>query len=119
MKWLSLPCRQDFGVDKLCRRAARSCIVMEVFSPLPDELTPASDISNTLAVIGKLFLKPRVNIVRVRVLLKEKPNDHSLVLLHPAVKNVNVERCSHFSGSLLSLGEGPDAQLWCSEGRQY
>jgi hypothetical protein len=65
---------------------------MEVFSPLPDELTPASDTSNAVGVIGELCLKPPVNLVRVRVLLKEKRNDHSLLGLHPAVKNLDVQR---------------------------
>jgi hypothetical protein len=63
---------------------------MEVFSPLPDELIPASDALNTVGVIGELCLKPPVNVVRVRVLLKEKPNDHSSLVLHPAVKNLNL-----------------------------
>jgi hypothetical protein len=53
---------------------------MEVFPPLPDELTltPASDTSNTAGVIGELCLKLPVNVVSVsvRVLLKEKLNDH-------------------------------------------
>jgi hypothetical protein len=31
---------------------------MEIFSPLLDQLTPAFDISNTLTVIGELYLKP-------------------------------------------------------------
>jgi hypothetical protein len=119
MKWLSLQWRQDFGVDKVYRREASLRIVMEVFSPLSDELTPAYDTSNTVSVIGELCLKSPVHVARVHVLLKEKPNDHSLLILHPAVKKLNVQRSSHFSGSPLSLGEGADAQLWCSEGPQH
>jgi hypothetical protein len=65
---------------------------MEAFSPLPDELTLASDTSNTVGGIGEPCLKPPVNVVCVRVLLEEKPNDHSLLVLHPAVKNLNVQR---------------------------
>jgi hypothetical protein len=66
---------------------------MKVFSPLPDELTPASDTLNIVGVIGELCLKPPVNVVPVRVLLKEKPNNHSLLGLHPAVKNLDEQRC--------------------------
>jgi hypothetical protein len=33
-----------------------------------------------------------VNVVRLRVLLQEKLNDHSLLVLHPAVKNLRVQR---------------------------
>jgi hypothetical protein len=73
---------------------ARPRILMEVFSRLPDEptLTLASDTSNTVDVIGELSLKPPLNVVRVCVLLKEKPNDHSLVTLYPVVNNLNVQR---------------------------
>jgi hypothetical protein len=57
---------------------------MEIFSLLPEELTPASDTSNTVRFIGELRLKSPVNVVRI--FLKEKPNDHSLLVLHPTVK---------------------------------
>jgi hypothetical protein len=53
---------------------------MEVFLPLLDELTPTSDTSNTVSVISELYLKPPVNVVRVRVFLEKKPNDHSLLV---------------------------------------
>jgi hypothetical protein len=98
MQWLALQSRQDFGVDKGYRRAARPRIVMEVFSPLSDQLTltlrPPSDTSNPVGVIGELCMKSPVNVVRVRVrvLLREKPSDHSLLILHPAVNNLNVQR---------------------------
>jgi hypothetical protein len=71
---------------------------MEVFSPLPDELILTSDTSNSGGIIGELCLKPPVNIVRVRVrgLLKEKLNDHPLLVLHPAVKNLEVQKRQHF-----------------------
>jgi hypothetical protein len=88
---------------------AQPWIAMEVFSPLPDELTPASDTSNTRSVISELCLKPPVNIFRVCVLLEEKLNGHSLLMLHPAAKNLSIQRYEHFEGSLLSLGQGPDA----------
>jgi hypothetical protein len=65
---------------------------MEVISPLPDEQTPASDTSNTVGIIGELFLKPPLNIIRVRLFLREKSNDHSLLVLHPAVKSFNAQR---------------------------
>jgi hypothetical protein len=65
---------------------------MGIFSPLPEELTRASETSNTGSIIDKLSLKPPVNSVRVRVFLKEKMNDHSLLVLQPGVKNPNVER---------------------------
>jgi hypothetical protein len=52
-------------------------------------------------VIDELCLKPLVHVVRVRVFRREKPNDHSLLVLHPAPKNrkaidVNIcpNRCS-------------------------
>jgi hypothetical protein len=51
---------------------------MDVFSPLFDEVTPASGTSNALSVIGEIYLKALVNLVRVRTFLTEKPNDHSL-----------------------------------------
>jgi hypothetical protein len=66
---------------------------MEVFSLLPDEPTPASDTSNDVSVIDELYLKSLVNVVNIRVFLKEKPNDHSLLVPHPVVKNLNVESC--------------------------
>jgi hypothetical protein len=94
MKWLSLQCRQDFGFDKIDRLVTRPRI-KNVFSHLPDELTHASDTSNTVCMI-KLCLKPPLNVIRVRVFLKEKPNDHSLLALHPAVKNLNTQRDEHF-----------------------
>jgi hypothetical protein len=59
---------------------------MEVFLPLPDERTPTFGTSKTVNVIGELGLKPPGNIVRVRIFVKEKPNDHSLLVLHPAGK---------------------------------
>jgi hypothetical protein len=59
---------------------------MEVFSPLPDELTSMSNTSNTVSIIGELCLKSPVNVVRIRVVLQEKSNDHSLLVLHPTVK---------------------------------
>jgi hypothetical protein len=61
---------------------------------LPDELTPADETSNTVGVIGQLCLKLHATVVRVRVrvLLKEKPNDHSLLVLYPAVKNLEAQR---------------------------
>jgi hypothetical protein len=67
----------------------RIAIVMEVFSLLPDELILASDTSNTVGVIGE---QPPVNAVHVRVLLKEKPTDHSLRVAYPAMQNLNVQR---------------------------
>jgi hypothetical protein len=79
---------------------------MEAFSPLPDELTPASDTSNTVKFINELCLKLSVNVVRVRVFLKEKPNDHSLVGRHPKVKNLNIEELSIFE-ERCSLDGGP------------
>jgi hypothetical protein len=45
------------------------------FLALPDELTPVSDTWKTVNVIGKLGLKPFVN---VGVFLKKKLNDRSL-----------------------------------------
>jgi hypothetical protein len=53
---------------------------------LHDELTPASDTLNTVSVFGELCLKSHVNVVRARIFPKEKPNDHSLSVLDPAVK---------------------------------
>jgi hypothetical protein len=108
-----------FGVDKVDRRATRSRTVREVFSPLPDELTPVSDTPNTGSVIGELDLKFPANVVGIRVFLKEKPNDHSLLGLHSTVKNLNVQKHESFQGSLFSRGEGPDAQPWCSEVALY
>jgi hypothetical protein len=75
---------------------------MEIFSPLPNELTPTPDTSNTLSVIGELRLKPPLNVVRVRVFLQEKTNDRLLVVLHAGAKIPNIHRCSHLSGLLLS-----------------
>jgi hypothetical protein len=65
---------------------------MDLFSPLLDELTPAFDSSNTVSIIGELCLKPPVNVVRVRVSLKKKSNDHSSLGLHQAVKNRKAQR---------------------------
>jgi hypothetical protein len=65
---------------------------MDIFSPLPDELTPASDNLNTVSVTRELCLKPPMNVARVCVLSKEKLNDHSLLVLHPAVKFLNAQR---------------------------
>jgi hypothetical protein len=59
---------------------------MDVFSLLPDELTPTSDTLNAVSVVGELCLKPLVNAVRVRVCLQEKPKDHSLLGFHSGVK---------------------------------
>jgi hypothetical protein len=69
---------------------------MEVFSPLRDMPTSAYDTSNTINVIGELFLKPLANPVRVSVFPKKKPNNRSLFGLHPAVKNLNIQRHQHF-----------------------
>jgi hypothetical protein len=87
---------------------------MEVFSPLPDELTPAPDTSNPVRVIGELCLKPHMNVVRFRVCLKEKSNDHLLLILHPGVKNPKVQRRYYFYGSLLSRIEArmPSSGGW-------
>jgi hypothetical protein len=67
---------------------------MEIFSTLPDELTliSAAYTSNNVGVIGELCLKPPVNVLCVRVSLKGKPNDHSLLVFYPAVKNLDLQR---------------------------
>jgi hypothetical protein len=65
---------------------------MEGSSHLPAELTPASDTSNTVSIISKLYLKPLVSAVRVRVLFKEKLNDRPLLVLDPAAKNLSAQR---------------------------
>jgi hypothetical protein len=57
-----------------------------MFSPLPDELTPAADISTLLSAVSELCLNPPMNVVRVHVFLKEKLNDHSLPGLHLFIK---------------------------------
>jgi hypothetical protein len=80
---------------------------MEIFSPVHDELIPTSDTSTPVLVIGELHLKPPVNVVGVCAFLQQKPNDHPLFVLHPAVKNLNVPRHSHDSGSLLSRCKSP------------
>jgi hypothetical protein len=59
---------------------------MGVFSSFSDELAPVSDSSNSVTIIGELCLKPPLNAVRVCIFLEEKLNDHSLLVLHPAVK---------------------------------
>jgi hypothetical protein len=59
---------------------------------LSDELAPASDTSNNVSVTGELDLKLPVNTVRFRVILKEKPNDQSLLAHLPAVENLNVQQ---------------------------
>jgi hypothetical protein len=33
-----------------------------------------------------------VNVVHIRIFVKEKRNDHSLFRLHPAAKTLNVQR---------------------------
>jgi hypothetical protein len=63
---------------------------MGFFSPLPDELTLASDTSNAVSIIGELCLKPFMNIVRVHIFVKKTLNDHSSLAPHPAVNNPNV-----------------------------
>jgi hypothetical protein len=55
---------------------------MEFLSPLPDELIPAPNTSNTVDAFGELCLKLSVNAVGV--FLKDKPNNHSL-FVHLAV----------------------------------
>jgi hypothetical protein len=69
---------------------------MEGFLPLLDELTPAFDTLNNVRVINELDLKSPVNVVRVPVFVNEKPNDHSLLGLHPAMKNRSIQKRSHF-----------------------
>jgi hypothetical protein len=56
---------------------------MDVFLPLPDELTPASDTSNTVSIIGELCLKSPMKVVCVRLFLREKPKDHLLLVFPP------------------------------------
>jgi hypothetical protein len=51
---------------------------MEIFFPLPDELTPMSDTSNTVSVIGELCRKSSVNVVRV--FLQDNSRDQSLLV---------------------------------------
>jgi hypothetical protein len=65
---------------------------MDIFSPLPDELTSTFDTSNIVNVIGELWPKSHVTVVRVGMFPKEKPNDHSLPVLHPALSNLNIQR---------------------------
>jgi hypothetical protein len=87
---------------------------MKVFSPLPDELKPAPDTSNLGSIIGKLSLKPLVNVIGVLIFLKEKPNDRSLLVLHPAMKNINMQECQHFSNrcSLQARSRMPNFSAW-------
>jgi hypothetical protein len=92
---------------------------MNVFSALSNELTPVSNTPNNISVIGELCLKPPVNVVRIRVFVKEKSNGRVLLAVHPAMKNLNVQRNSYCQGWLLSPGEGSVAQRWCSEDTQY
>jgi hypothetical protein len=70
---------------------------MAIFSPLADELRPTSDTSNTVSAIGELRLKSSVNLVPGGILLQEKSNDHSLLVLHPAGKPLNVRRRLRFN----------------------
>jgi hypothetical protein len=103
MNWLSLQCRQDSSVNKVDQRPTRPWIVMEVFFPSPVEVTPASDTSSTASIIGKLCLKPPVNVVHIHFCLKENLNDRSKFALHPAVNNLDIEGHSRSEGVLLSL----------------
>jgi hypothetical protein len=73
-------------IDKVDRRETRPRVVIDVFSPLPDELRQVCDYSNTVSVIAELSLKPPLNIIRIRFCLKEKPDDHSLLGLNPTGK---------------------------------
>jgi hypothetical protein len=93
MKWLSLQCWYDFGVDEVDRQATRPRTTMDLFLPLPDELETVSDTSNTRSVMNELCMKPTVNVVRICLAFKEKLNGRSLLALHPAAKNLNAQRC--------------------------
>jgi hypothetical protein len=78
-------------VNKVDRQTNGPRIAMEVFSPLPDKPTPVSDTSRTVSVIGELCLMLSVNVVRIRISLKAKPNDRLLSVLHSAAKNLNLQ----------------------------
>jgi hypothetical protein len=86
MKKLFVQQRQNSDVKKVNWWLAGSHLVMQFFASLPNILIPPPDASlAVLAVnnVSELCLETCVNVFGRDALLAEKPNDNSLVILHP------------------------------------
>jgi hypothetical protein len=66
-------------------------MVMDIFLPLPDELTSVSDTSSTVSVVSELCLDPPIHVVRLCAFVQGKSNNHSLLALPPVAKNLNLQ----------------------------
>jgi hypothetical protein len=86
MKRLFFKQCQNSDVKKVNWWSARLHFVMQIFASLPTMLAPPLDAPLavlTVHSVSELCLETCVNVFGRDVLLAEKPNDHSLVVLSP------------------------------------
>jgi hypothetical protein len=87
MKMLLVQQCQNSDVKKVNWRPAGSHLVMQVFTPLPNILAPPLDALLAVSSVSELCLEMCVNVFERHAVLAEKPNDDSLVELHPVNEN--------------------------------
>jgi hypothetical protein len=83
MKRLFVHQCQKSDVKKVNWWAARSHLVMQIFASLPSRLALPPEAPLAARSVSELCLETCVNVFGRDALLAEKPNDDSLVVLHP------------------------------------
>jgi hypothetical protein len=74
-------------VKKVNSWFAGSQVVILIFTSLANILATPSDTPPVVSIVSKLCLERYVNLFAREALLAEKPNDDSLVVLHPLIEN--------------------------------
>jgi hypothetical protein len=87
MKRLFVQQCQNSDVKKVNWWPAGSHVVMHAFTFLPNILAPPPDSPLAVSSVSELCLEMCVNVFGRDALLAEKPNDESLVVLHPSNEN--------------------------------
>jgi hypothetical protein len=65
---------------------------MQVVASLPNRLAPPPDSPLAVSSVSKLCPETCVNVFGRNALLAEKPNDDSLVVLHPLNEKLQTDR---------------------------
>jgi hypothetical protein len=98
MKTLFVQQYQNSNVTKVNWWPAGSHIVMQILASLPNILAPPPDAPLAVSSVSELCLETCVNVFGLDAFLGEKPNDDSLVVLHPLNKKSQKDGlCDHHS----------------------
>jgi hypothetical protein len=91
MKRLFVRQCQNLDVKKINWWPARSHPVMQAFASLPSLLPPPPDSPFAVSSVSELCLEMGLNIFGREALLAEKPNDDSLIGLHPLNEKLSAD----------------------------